>query len=512
MSLSVMNFAPFFLILNFLLAPLGYGQPLEAQLRELGAPESLITEFRQLERQRAGLGAQLNDLQGPYNEGGINELFVNHSEAVQRFSDSFHDYRVRRTIALTRLSHYAFLRTHQLSDFSSTEVAEVNARMADFEAAAAKVQLLGTIKDRSSREYTNAKKVQSDNFSGVNSAHRQVMFTVNRLVEAKAASQPTGAVLSVLTKIRMLTSWHADKAHSVIENRLVRKLERHQEPFRAVDNLLTVKNELAGIRVMPGIEGSIAPPLKSGEVNVIIPPHGNPEEVALLSARIATELPAGRKVAILLAPYHFLGEHSDGLRIANLIRDHPNFIAVLAETSRFADQTTTAPVTQQIKEFVESGGTDIVIFAEGRNTGVDGGLTGADPNTIRLLPLLKRIKVNTSNGEMNIEAKVTVLSAVLPNLAYGTGVGSDAISIHSEPAMSEEVYRQFQRDANLGAATLDTVWALRGWEVNKARLGFSASESAILGEMIERFNPLRMGCGGDGRSELSPSTLISKQA
>ncbi len=222
------------------------------------------------------------------------------------------------------------------------------------------------------------------------------------------------------------------------------------------------------------------------EVNLIIPPHGSESEVALTAGRIAAALPAERKVAVILAAYHFVPNTPLGFSIAQAMDAHSDFLVVLGETSPF--KVPSENIFTQIRQARDQGYTDLILFGEGRLPSRGGGLTPVSTESFQLIrPLLRRQK---------LAATITLISGTFNNIDRRIGQGTDPVHFQTEAWMDATQAQTMAEQPGLFAATVDVLWHWKTFSVNADRIGAASGDKELIQELQTRFLTLtnRVNC------------------
>jgi len=493
---------------TFFLVPVALAQPDPVEGVLTPAELQLVDS---LESQRTGLNQRMGELRTRFESAGSNfeKLLETSKPEVLAFSDAYYDYKVDRLYFMNGLAYRLAKEIAAKSGLNNPTFAEIEATFAKIQAATPQVKKLSKF-DPSSKEYQRAKEESAAAFDAINPAHRTLVALCAKYAEEVKQAGKVGLVAKLWRYFSNLLQPFKEAVGSFQDKALKSFLASKRSIFKPVELLFNELYRVRGYEMSADLTLGLDRQLKPGQLNVIIPPHGSPEEVAMTAARIANALPPGRKAAIVLAAYHFVPGTEKGFELANLIANHPDFIAVLAETSQFADRAKTERVDIQIKNAMDRGVTDIIIFAEGRNTSRDGGFTSANQNTMRLLRLLPRQTVTVGGEEKRIEPVVTMVSALFPNHQFGLGVGRDPLYIGVEQFFDAERTQALAKDAPALAALFDVAWNLRATSLSPNRIGSSAPETEILKDIAGPLLETVQGCSMLG--EMSAMNAVMKGA
>jgi hypothetical protein len=450
----------------------------------LGVNSMFDQQYKELIIEAEALSKQLMDLQSKIgNQTNPDELNPKLLQQLQDYTGRFYNYRAKRTIMWTEL-YYELAEKLVLADLSNPALgykATIETHYRAFREFVDQIKFYPEEKTT----YKRWSGRSADVMDGLLRTSRELVDTVNTLNNHIRRKQgplalPTRFILSTLDRINTI-------AIDVIFRRLEAKIRRGEDFFPSIERAVERKYQLLGFS-FPKRRTFGAQPLYPGQFNIFLPPHGTPDEVAYIAAKIANNLPAGRRAAVIAAPYHFSenfsnGDPERGLSVGNALASHPSMIAVLGAQSTYrSSEIERRPLFEQMQEALSNGITDFILFPEGRTNGVDGGYTPVHPNAaLAVIKLANGLTLKDSGKKLY--ATATIIGASLPNLNHRLGQDKSPMRLEEITTLYPEQLKRFIGKTELFGQMMEYQWHRYNLKHNPTRFGASASELELLREL-----------------------------
>lgn len=462
-------------------------------LEGLTTAETALLES--LRVQRADLAKEIVAL-APHWDTGANplEFLAQHREAVVRLSDRHFDYKVLRIKLFTDVVYRLVCDAARAMGHQSQTLEKLHAKYELFLENYAKVPVLLSL---SGKEHEDARDDAAAYFDSINPPHRDIV-DLARTLQLEVRRKPPAFWTLILRPLSVVIEMLSTRFDQLVTDTIVQRLTEQTDLFGLTSLYLKSKFFLRGKKLVDeNLILGLREPLEPHQVNFIVAPHGSREEVALTSARIAGSLPRGRKLAVLLAAYHFVPEDEYGLVIANAMNIHPGFIVVLTETSpfmketsRYRNEVSSEPFHVQVRKAMEAGFQDIVVFSEGRLPPRGGGLTPANLSTFRLPTAIRRQRVEVNGESRRLEPVFTILSGNFSNAELGYGVGKDPLLLSYEFRADPETTKALAEDRIGFTSLVDAIWHIRAYQLNQDRVGSAASDEILISQALRHYSAM----------------------